>query len=65
MERCVLCHRPTRMWWGNGCAPLCERCAGNASYTLMVKISRREHLGPIPQNEETPPGARPSGAPRG
>lgn len=48
VENCVLCHQPTQLWWGSGCAPLCDRCAQNVTDSLMVKISLREHLGPIP-----------------
>ena len=48
IERCVLCHKPTTLWWGRGCAPLCQPCSDNAWHGLLVKVSKREHLGPVP-----------------
>ena len=53
-EDCIICGKATRMWWGDGCAPLCSRCASRASHAEMVALSRKHGLGPIPEDSTDP-----------
>jgi len=47
-ENCVVCGRQTEYWWGEGCSPCCQECAGDIDDTTIRTISIREHLGPLP-----------------
>lgn len=51
VEVCVICHRFTRYWWGEGCAPLCPSCAEAATHEEMMRRARALKLGPLPKEK--------------
>lgn len=52
-EFCGRCGRSTYRWWGEGCMPLCQTCAGVSNDEQIRNWAWSNGYGPLPDGDTT------------